>query len=318
MRLSYMVTQTPLVSAEQSEFASRVRVMYGEGQDERQLREARTVRVRLVNRSSKDITTAMFDDGSPLVIDLGVPVVATLSEQHVGPSRPVIDVAGSQIQLRPGKIARSEAIIIDVLVDGRPAVSADSPLIDVDLTQALTEEDWQRLERRWYLVAPPVTIAVVLLITFPGHALTAGQATQRPASDAARRRALKYASSGYAQSRWCAADLPVCLAQLTGLRLIRGRHGCDYFFLFLGLPVVRRHQQAGGDRVQRRPCRLVQPPGPGEGERQVQARGCGPARTRHPSAVDARRVMSGFYGAASGGDSDFAMALGAGRSFVRA
>jgi hypothetical protein len=88
IRLSYMVTQTPLVSAEQSEFASRVRVMYREGQDERQLREARTVRVRLVNRSGKDITTAMFDDGSPLVIDLGVPVVATLSEQHVGPSRP--------------------------------------------------------------------------------------------------------------------------------------------------------------------------------------------------------------------------------------
>jgi hypothetical protein len=78
----------------------------------------------------------------------------------------VIDVAGSQIQIGPGKIARSEAIIIDVLVDGHAAVSAESPLTDVDLTQAMAEEVWQRLERRWYLVAPPVAIAAVFLITF--------------------------------------------------------------------------------------------------------------------------------------------------------
>jgi hypothetical protein len=134
MRLSYSVLQTPLM--ERSEFGSQLRVIYGEGDRERQLDQARVVRLRLVSRSVKDIPTAAFADRAPLIIDLGTPVLAILGDHEpTQPPRPSITEDGNQVQIMPRLIKRGQVITINVLVDGIPNIQVLSPLIDVRVSE---------------------------------------------------------------------------------------------------------------------------------------------------------------------------------------
>lgn len=110
--------------------------MYGEGDHERQLRQARVVRIRLTSRSVKDIPTAAFDDGAPLIVDLGTPVLAILgNERPVQLSRQSITDEGNQVKIAPRLIKKGQTITINVLVDEIPNIEVISPLIDVKVGQ---------------------------------------------------------------------------------------------------------------------------------------------------------------------------------------
>jgi hypothetical protein len=134
MRLSYSVLQTPLM--EQSTFGSQLRVIYGEGDRERLLRQARVVRLRIISRSVKDIPTAAFNDGVPLIIDLGTPVLAILGDEEPTPPSglPITD-DGNQVRIAPRLIKKGQVITINVLVDGIPRIHVLSPLIDVTVSE---------------------------------------------------------------------------------------------------------------------------------------------------------------------------------------
>jgi len=130
MRLSYSVLQTPLM--ERSEFGTQLRVIYGEGEHERQLHRARVVRLRLVSRSVKDIPTSAFDDRAPLIIDLGTPVLAILGDPGLDRSSdPPIAERDNQVEITPRLIKKGQVITINALVDGMPRIQVLSPLIDV-------------------------------------------------------------------------------------------------------------------------------------------------------------------------------------------
>jgi hypothetical protein len=121
---------------ERSEFGSQLRVIYGEGDRERPLDQARVVRLRLVSRSVKDIPTAAFDDGAPLIIDLGTPVLAILGDHEpTQPSRPPITDCGNQVRIMPRLIKKGQVITINVLVDGISYVQVFSPLIEVRVSE---------------------------------------------------------------------------------------------------------------------------------------------------------------------------------------
>ena len=134
MRLSYSVLQTPLM--ERSKFGSQLRVIYGEGEHERQLNRARVVRLRFVSRSVRDIPTAAFDDGTPLIVDLGTPVLAILGDQELTqqPGSSMVTM-GNQVHIMPRLIRKRQIITINMLVDGEPRVRVISPLIDVRVSE---------------------------------------------------------------------------------------------------------------------------------------------------------------------------------------
>jgi hypothetical protein len=126
-RLDYSVIVTPLV-ARGPRFAEQLRIYYGRREDP--LTDPRVVRIRLSSRSAKDIGRDEFDGGTPLIIQLGTPAVAILADSGTGSTSPNIAGTGSEVHMQPGLIRRKAVITIDVLVDGIPLVTVDSPIRD--------------------------------------------------------------------------------------------------------------------------------------------------------------------------------------------
>jgi hypothetical protein len=190
MRLSYSVLQTPLMV--RSEFGSQLRVIYGEGDRERQLGQARVVRLRLTSRSVKDIPTAAFDDGAPLIVDLGTPVLAILGGEEPSQSSglPITD-DGDRVRIAPRLIKKGQIITINVLVDGIPHIRIVSPLIDVrvsektptwfaKLGQRLTGADLENTSDsgQWVVIiaalvgAAAVIVAALIGFIWPSNSIT--------------------------------------------------------------------------------------------------------------------------------------------------
>jgi hypothetical protein len=130
-RLDYSVAVTPLV-ARGPQFAEQLRIYYG--RRDVPLTYPRVVRIRLASRSAKDIGRDDFDAHAPLIIQLGTPAVAILSDSATGSASPNIAGTGSEVHIQPGLIRRKAVITISVLVDGKPDVTIDSPIRDCPVT----------------------------------------------------------------------------------------------------------------------------------------------------------------------------------------
>jgi len=100
------------------------------------LSNPRALTVELVSRGRRDIGNDAYNDGQPLRLDFGAPIVELLqvvSEPATLPS-PVVVVDGTSVNIGPSLIGRRHAITITVLTDGgQPALSCQSPLIDVQV-----------------------------------------------------------------------------------------------------------------------------------------------------------------------------------------
>jgi hypothetical protein len=169
-RIFYSVLETPLI-ARRTAFSKQLRITYGTDDTEQEFTDPRVVRIRLISRSAKDIGTAAFNDHAPLVVDLGVPAVAILSDQDPGqPYSPAIGTQPSKIEIPPQKIRKGQIIIINVLVDGRPSVMVpkNHPLLDVDVA----EKPWSAPIRPWWKYSNNLVAVVVVVLLCAATALT--------------------------------------------------------------------------------------------------------------------------------------------------
>ncbi|RSS79503.1 hypothetical protein [Streptomyces sp. WAC06614] len=102
------------------------------------LADPRLVRVLVRNSSRRDVASAAFDQGTPLRMNLGVPILDVLSTE-VKPATaqaPPSAVDGSELRIGPGRIGRGSQVTYLLLVDGRPTFSCQHSLIDVTVTEA--------------------------------------------------------------------------------------------------------------------------------------------------------------------------------------
>jgi hypothetical protein len=87
--------------------------------------------VRLENNGHRDIRAEDFDQKMPLILKLGVPILAVLSSP--GGSDRVFSVmeSASEINVQPRLIRRGQTMTINILTEGRPTLSCDESLADV-------------------------------------------------------------------------------------------------------------------------------------------------------------------------------------------
>ena len=102
------------------------------------LSDPRAVTITIVSRGRKDIANDAYNDGQPLRLDVGAPVVELLqviSEPATLPP-PAVAADGTSVNIGPSLIGRRHEITITVLTDGgRPRLSCRSPLIDVQIQE---------------------------------------------------------------------------------------------------------------------------------------------------------------------------------------
>lgn len=171
-RLYYwLLSDTPLVTKRQ-DLSEELKVTYGQ----RQLDSPRVVSVQLVSRGRRDIAREAFDDGKPLSLDLGTPIVecvkVTTSPQDR--SDPAWTLDGSRLQIGPSHFGRRQTTVFSLLVDGQsPQITPPrQSLIDVRIEHGIGES-FLRAPILFILVA--VGLLIWVLVAAPSH-------SARPAS----------------------------------------------------------------------------------------------------------------------------------------
>lgn len=108
------------------------------------LADPRALTIQLISQGRKDIPNDAYNDGQPLRLNVGSPVVEVLritSEPESLP-KPKVTVDGTFLNIGPSLIGRRHKIIISVLTDGgEPSLTCQSPLIDVQVRRRLDITD---------------------------------------------------------------------------------------------------------------------------------------------------------------------------------
>ncbi|MFG2831141.1 hypothetical protein ACGFWI_27310 [Streptomyces sp. NPDC048434] len=99
--------------------------------------DPRLVRVQLRNPSRRDVSSTAFDQGEPLRMNLGVPILDILGveAQPSTAQAPPATASGAELRVGPGRFGRGSRITYLVLIDGTPSYSCQHSLIDVDVVE---------------------------------------------------------------------------------------------------------------------------------------------------------------------------------------
>jgi hypothetical protein len=102
----------------------------------------------VASRSRSDIRSTDFDEGKPLIFDLGAPILKLLDCNTGGQAMPQIRVAvdGNKVGIGPSLIHRRQVISLDLLIDGPAVLNCGSPsLADVTIRDGTKDN----VEPRW-------------------------------------------------------------------------------------------------------------------------------------------------------------------------
>jgi hypothetical protein len=140
----------------------------------RELADPRVLRIRLTSKGHRDIPSSFFDQGRPLCIDVGIPVVALLQASFEPKSEPSpkVEADGTTLKIGPSLIRKHQAMTFTVLADGSDVLLAfQNPLIDVALRREVQHQVGQGILSR--IVVWGITIFIVLyMVVDPNGAST--------------------------------------------------------------------------------------------------------------------------------------------------
>lgn len=123
------------------------------------------VRLRVRNQSRRDIRSADFDADESLRFAFGVPVLGLLLDSDAADGSPASFIAvGNEVLVRPMLIRRKADLTVDVLTEGEPKLSCDSPLADVTDRLGQPREPFLWSKITGWTVAILISLYVV---TFP-------------------------------------------------------------------------------------------------------------------------------------------------------
>ncbi len=133
-KLLYTLRRTPLLSRSGS-YGDLLTVTYSG----KQVNEPAVLSIWLTNVSNKDIPSSAFDGSRPIVVDVGMRIIALLptGRKFGGESIPADEIGfdGSRLTIEPTLIRAHWSIVVELLVEGScDDVVVTSPLINVDVT----------------------------------------------------------------------------------------------------------------------------------------------------------------------------------------
>lgn len=137
-RLSYSMGYTRLLASNSSRAHGALQVSHG-GTG---LSNPHFVRLRLTNTSRRDISSSVFDQGTPIRMDIGVPILEILdtTSRPSANAVPPTAISGSALLIGPGRIGHGQSLSYLVLIDGpNPQLTCQHALNDVDVVD--TESD---------------------------------------------------------------------------------------------------------------------------------------------------------------------------------
>jgi hypothetical protein len=134
--LYYVRTETPLLTApdgvrDDLELKHRGRL----------LERPYVIELVIVGRGRRDIPRDAFDNGEPIRLDLGVPIVellqSTTSDSDSSRPVPQVRVDGTALAVGPVLIGRRQELVLSALVEGKPSLRCEAALTDVRVQQRL-------------------------------------------------------------------------------------------------------------------------------------------------------------------------------------
>jgi hypothetical protein len=128
------------------------------------LTDPRALTIELISRGRKDIPSDAYNDGQPLHLDVGAPVVEVLQVSSEPDTLPLPHVSADKTSLRigPSLIGRRHKITLTVLTDGGPpSLSCKSSLIDVEVRRRADEQALQDAVVPWAM--PWLLVLLALL-----------------------------------------------------------------------------------------------------------------------------------------------------------
>ena len=102
--------------------------------------------LRVVNKSRKDIRSADFDQGQPLVFDLRAHVVAMANAGSSLDVTEVVQVEHDRLMIGPTLIPGGKGLKLTLITEGHPVVTVKSPIAGVKVRALLPEgTNWREL-----------------------------------------------------------------------------------------------------------------------------------------------------------------------------
>ena len=131
-----------------------------------ELTDPHLVEVTLQSSGRQSITRNLFDEGHPIVLNLGTRVVDLLkvTSEPTEQAVPNYKVSNRAIEVGPGVLASRQSITFSVLIDGKPKLSPVSPLADVKIGRQQTAPE-QKAWRVSYVLMGMTVIALFLFLS---------------------------------------------------------------------------------------------------------------------------------------------------------
>ncbi len=128
---------------------------------DRTLENPYVVALRVESRSREDIRSSDFDQGKPLVFDLGAEIVTALAIwADSDDTAPTIE--GSKIKIEPALIKKGQVLHFNLLTDGPSRLSFFSPLVNVKVVEQ--DARYRRLNRRRIWTGYPLVCAGLIAL----------------------------------------------------------------------------------------------------------------------------------------------------------
>jgi hypothetical protein len=95
------------------------------------LNDPHVVRLQVVSRSRRDIRGTDFENGMPLKLDLGTPILKLLTVDTGGPEMPGIEVQteSTMVAIGPGLVKKGQTISVSLLTDSPVSLTCSNPQI---------------------------------------------------------------------------------------------------------------------------------------------------------------------------------------------
>jgi hypothetical protein len=159
--LYYVVHSDTALISERQDFSEQLVISYGNAE----LKSPRVVTVRLVSRGRLDISREAFDEGKPLCLDLGTPIV-DLVKVTTSPSDrpdPACTLKGCSLLIGPSHFGRRQTTEFSLLVDGKSPhiVPPKQTLIDVNIEHG----DGETLHKE-KIIRRALTVSGVMFLVF--------------------------------------------------------------------------------------------------------------------------------------------------------
>jgi hypothetical protein len=138
-RLVYTLEVVSLLPYSLPQFvASGLKIMHGTSI----LTDPRLVVLTVESRARLDITSTDFDQGEPLIFDLGAPIVTLLDISPDGVDSPItVPSSGDRAVTIPRQlIRRGPLVAVQLLVDGEPSLRVTHRIVNAEIRDKVADE----------------------------------------------------------------------------------------------------------------------------------------------------------------------------------